>query len=259
LPTLATRIRGPDARLRSREPDFSFRFRFVTSEGAAATAVEILLLEDDSETARALCLGLRERGYAVAHAASASEGLRLVGNQCFDAAVLDLMVPDGDGFDVLNELRREGGTTPVLIVTARDSVAERVEGLERGADDYLVKPFAFAELLARLRALLRRPARRIEPLTAGPLALDPAHRRAEIGGRLLDLTRTEFELVLCMLERRGEVLTRRHLLELVWGYRFDPGTNVVEVHVARLRRKLEAAGVDDLIRTVRGVGYVLEV
>jgi two-component system copper resistance phosphate regulon response regulator CusR len=227
------------------------------TEGAAATAVEILLLEDDSETARTLRLGLRECGYEVAVAGDAGQGLRLAQSQRFDAAILDLMVPEGSGFDVLRELRRDGGTTPVLIVTARDSVAERVDGLERGADDYLVKPFAFAELLARLRALLRRPARRFEPLAAGPLELDPVHRRAHVGGRRVELTRTEFDLLLCMLERRGEVLTRRHLLELVWGYRFDTGTNVVEVHLARLRRKLESAGASELIRTVRGVGYVL--
>ena len=219
--------------------------------------MEILLLEDDSETARTLRLGLRECGYEVAVAGDASQGLRLAQSQRFDAAILDLMVPEGSGFDVLRELRCDGGTTPVLIVTARDSVAERVEGLERGADDYLVKPFAFAELLARLRALLRRPARRFEPLAAGLLELDPVHRRAHVGGRRVELTRTEFDLLLCMLERRGEVLTRRHLLELVWGYRFDTGTNVVEVHLARLRRKLESAGASELIRTVRGVGYVL--
>jgi DNA-binding response OmpR family regulator len=234
------------------------RARFAKQEGAAATAVEILLLEDDSETARALCLGLRERGYEVALAQGASDGLRLASRQRFDAAILDLMVPEGSGFDVLRELRRDGGATPVLIVTARDTVAERVEGLERGADDYLVKPFAFAELLARLRAVLRRPARRFEPLLAGLLELDPVRRRAAVGGRRVELTRTEFDLLLCMLERRGEVLTRRHVLELVWGYRFDPGTNVVEVHLARLRRKLEGAGAGELIRTVRGVGYVLD-
>jgi len=220
--------------------------------------MEILLLEDDSETARALCLGLREGGYRVSHAASASQGLSHARRQRFDAAILDLMVPEGSGFDVLRELRLEGGATPVLIVTARDAVAERVEGLERGADDYLVKPFAFAELLARLRAVLRRPTRRFEPMHAGALELDPVHRRAGVDGRRLELTRTEFDLLLCMLERRGEVLTRRHLLELVWGYRFDPGTNVVEVHLARVRRKLEGAGAGDLIRTVRGVGYVVE-
>ena len=166
------------------------------------------------------------------------------------------MVPEGSGFDVLRELRRDGGTTPVLIVTARDSVAERVEGLERGADDYLVKPFAFAELLARLRARAAASGAALRAAAAGPLELDPVHRRASVGGRRVELTRTEFDLLLCMLERRGEVLTRRHLLELVWGYRFDPGTNVVEVHLARLRRKLEGAGAGELIRTVRGVGYV---
>jgi DNA-binding response OmpR family regulator len=219
--------------------------------------MRILLLEDDTETARALCQGLGERAYDVAHAASAGDGLQLVLRTRFDAAILDLLVPGGSGLDVLAELRREGGATPVLILTARDGVTDRVAGLERGADDYLVKPFAFAELLARLRALLRRPAKRFEPLRAGPLEVDPVHRRVAADGRRVELTRTEFDLLLCLLERRGEVLSRRHVLELVWGYRFDPGTNVVEVHLARLRRKLEAVGSGELIQTVRGVGYVL--
>jgi DNA-binding response OmpR family regulator len=219
--------------------------------------VKILLLEDDLETALALCGGLAERGYELAHAESCPAALALLDRQRFDAAILDLMVPDGSGYDVLRRLREERDGVPVLILTARDAVEERVDGLELGADDYLVKPFAFSELLARLRALLRRPAQRVEPLRVGALEIDPLRRLAAHGGRSLDLTRTEFDLLRCLAERRGEVLTRRHLLELVWGYRFDPKTNVVEVHVAHLRRKLEAGGAGDLIRTVRGVGYAL--
>jgi DNA-binding response OmpR family regulator len=172
--------------------------------------------------------------------------------------VLDLMVPGGTGYEVLHALRESHDSIPVLILTARDRVDDRVEGFGRVADDYLVKPFAFAELVARLDALLRRPARRVEPLRAGGVALDPLHRRATADGVRIDLTRVEFDLLLALFERRGAVLTRRQLLETVWGYRFDPGTNVVEVHVARLRRKLEAVGAPDLVRTVRSVGYAVD-
>lgn len=220
--------------------------------------MRVLLLEDDRETAHTLCKALAERGYEPAHADDCPAALDLISAQRFDAAVLDLVVPGGHGYEVLAALRRADPGTPVLILTARDAVADRVEGLERGADDYLVKPFAFAELLARLRALLRRPPRRVEPLQVGPLEIDPLHRRVACAGRPLELTRTEFELALCLAERPGEILTRRHILELVWGYRFDPGTNVVDVHVNRLRRKLEAVGVADRLRTVRGIGYVLD-
>jgi DNA-binding response OmpR family regulator len=133
-----------------------------------------------------------------------------------------------------------------------------VTGLDRGADDYLVKPFAFAELLARIRALLRRPSQRVEPIHRDRLTIDPVRRQVICNGVLLDLTRTEFELLLAFVERRGEILNRSLLLELVWGYRFDPGTNIVDVHVNRLRRKLADSGHPDLIRTVRGVGYVVD-
>jgi len=220
--------------------------------------VQLLLLEDDRELAAALAQGLARSGYAVAHAETCPDALACVARTRFDVAVLDLMVPGGSGYDVLQALRATPDAIPVLILTARDRVAERVEGLGRGADDYLVKPFAFAELVARLDALLRRPARRVEPLCAGGLAIDPLHRRVTAGEQRVELTRVEFDLLLVLVEQRGAVRTRRQLLETVWGYRFDPGTNVVEVHLARLRRKLEAAGAADLIRTVRSVGYVVD-
>ena len=219
--------------------------------------MQLLLIEDDGELASALAKGLARSGYAVVHAESCPAALEHVARTRFDVAVLDLMVPGGSGYDVLRALRGSADAIPVLILTARDRVDERVEGLGRGADDYLVKPFAFAELVARLDALLRRPARRVEPLRAGPLVLDPLHRRVTAGERRVELTRVEFDLLAALVERRGSVLTRRQLLESVWGYRFDPGTNVVEVHVARLRRKLEGAGASDLVRTVRSVGYVV--
>jgi len=220
--------------------------------------MRVLLLEDDPETARTLCEGLGARGYEVAHACDVASAARLLGDASVDAAILDLMVPGGNGLDVLDEIRRCGRGTPVLILTARETVEDRVGGLERGADDYLVKPFAFAELLARLRALLRRSTIRAERLRIGALEIDPSHHRVRIGRRFVDFTRTEFDLLLCLAERRGEILGRRLLLQLVWGYRFDPGTNVVDVHVNRLRRKLESAGVPGVPRTVRGIGYVVD-
>jgi DNA-binding response OmpR family regulator len=218
----------------------------------------VLLLEDDLATAEAVACGLSARGYEVVPATDARQAAALGKERPFDAAILDLMVPGGGGYAALQQIRQQSPGLPVLILTARDSVADRVEGLERGADDYLVKPFAFIELAARLAALLRRPQTRVEALRVGELEIDPLQRRAFHRGAPLPLTPREFELLLCFASHRGEVLTRKELLEGVWGYRFDPGTNVVDVHVTRLRRKLEGAGGESLIRTVRGIGYALD-
>jgi two-component system copper resistance phosphate regulon response regulator CusR len=219
--------------------------------------VHVLLLEDDTATADAIRTGLERSGFTVTLASTGAEALDRVGTSRFAAVVLDVMVPEGSGYDVLAHLRARGDEVPVLMLTARDAVRDRVDGLERGADDYLVKPFAFTELLARLRALLRRPARRFETLTVAGITLDPIHRHASVDGRRLDLTRVEFDLLLGLAEQGGSTVTRRDLLASVWGYRFDPGTNVVDVHVGRLRRKLELAGAAGAIRTVRGLGYAL--
>jgi DNA-binding response OmpR family regulator len=196
------------------------------------------------------------QGHEVVHACDVPAALARL-DASFDAAVLDLLVPGGSGYDVLAVLRTRCPDARVLLLTARDSVEDRVEGLDRGADDYLVKPFALSELAARLRALLRRPSPTPDVIRAGKIELDVRRRRASLGDALLNLTPREFDLLLCLTERQGEVLTRKEILRLVWSYDFDPGTNVVEVHVTRLRRKLEDEGVCDLIRTVRGVGYVL--
>jgi two-component system OmpR family response regulator len=217
--------------------------------------VRILLLEDDLETASALEKGLSLEGHQVSVAARAKAALDFVAAAPFDVAVLDISVPDGSGYDVLAALRAGAHPTQVLMLTARGSVEDRVAGLDRGADDYLVKPFSFAELAARLRALDRRPAPRAVELRSDVLSLDLIRRTATVRGERLDLTPTEFSLLAALLRERGAPLSRRALLREVWGYEFDPGTNVVDVHVNRLRRKLEDRGLEDVIRTVRGSGY----
>jgi two-component system OmpR family response regulator len=217
--------------------------------------VRILLLEDDLETASALEKGLSLEGHHVSVAVRARDALGFVAADSFDVAVLDVSVPDGSGYDVLAALRAERRPTQVLMLTARGSVEDRVEGLDRGADDYLVKPFSFAELAARLRALDRRAKPAAMELRSEALTLDLVRRSASVHGERLELTPTEFSLLAALLRERGAPLSRRALLREVWGYEFDPGTNVVDVHVNRLRRKLEDRGLDDLIRTVRGSGY----
>jgi DNA-binding response OmpR family regulator len=221
--------------------------------------VQILLLEDDLETARAVSAGLETRGFTVSLATDVPSAQRLAEERRFDAAVLDVMVPGGSGLDVLQTLRSSGSGMPILLLTARDRVEDRVDGLHRGADDYLVKPFAFVELAARIEALLRRPSHRVEPLRVGRLEIDAVRRRTLFDGVALDLTPKEHELLFALASRDGAVLSRKEILEEVWGYKFDPGTNVVDVHVTRLRRKLEDVGATGLIRTIRGVGYSLEV
>jgi DNA-binding response OmpR family regulator len=217
--------------------------------------VRILLLEDDRETASAVEKGLSREGHRVSVAARAGGALDLVAAERFDVAVLDVSVPDGSGYDVLAALRAGQHPTQVLMLTARGSVTDRVEGLDRGADDYLVKPFSFAELAARLRALERRAKPSSTELRSDALVLDLIRRTATVRGERLDLTPTEFSLLAALLRERGAPLSRRALLREVWGYEFDPGTNVVDVHVNRLRRKLEDRGLEDVIQTVRGSGY----
>jgi DNA-binding response OmpR family regulator len=173
--------------------------------------------------------------------------------------VLDLAMPDLDGLEVLRRVRDNGDEVPICILSARDEVDDRVRGLEAGADDYVVKPFALEEVAARLHALLRRrPAAPAGPLEAGDVVVDPAAARAERGGRDLELTRRELELLALFVGRPGEILTRREMHEQVWGYTFDPGTNIADVFVGYLRRKLEAAGEPRILHTVRGVGFVLQ-
>ena len=220
--------------------------------------MRILVVEDDRKVAGFIEMGLREEGYAVDPARDGDEAIVLAHVNDYDAILLDLMLPKKNGLQVAAELRREGRTTPILMLTARDATEDVVRGLDAGADDYLTKPFKFDELLARLRALVRRGgATRVERITAGPLELDRLKHQAYVGGRALDLTPREFQLLEHFMMHKDDVVRRTELLEKVWDMHFDPESNVVDVHVGNLRRKLREAGYDGIIRTVRGVGFRL--
>jgi two-component system copper resistance phosphate regulon response regulator CusR len=221
--------------------------------------VRVLIVEDEPKSAAYLRKGLSENGYIADLAENGEDGLYLARNSDYDLLILDIMLPRRDGWSVIAELRRTGKQTPVLFLTARDAVSDRVKGLDLGADDYLVKPFAFSELLARIRTILRRgPARRSEMLRYADLELDPLSHRAARGGKRLDLTPKEFLLLSLFVRRAGEVLSRTLIAEQVWDMNFDCGTNVVDVHVRRLRSKVDDPFAKKLIHTIRGAGYVLE-
>ena len=219
--------------------------------------MRLLVVEDNEQLAKLLAKGLQTAGYDTDVFGTVAEARTALLMLDYAAVILDLGLPDGDGLAVLRELRHRKDSVPVLVLTARGGLQDRISGLRSGADDYLVKPFAFAELMARVQALLRRPTRRVEPLRFDGLDIDLLHRRVLAHGRHLDLTRVEFDILLALAEARGDAVTRRDLLATVWGYRFEPGTNVIDVHVARLRRKLESVGAASAIRTVRGIGYAL--
>lgn len=222
-------------------------------------SAKVLVIEDEPKAAAYLRQGLTEAGFVVDMARDGEAGLRAARMTDYGLVICDLMLPGRDGFSVVAELRRAGRSMPILVVTARAEVDSRVRGLELGADDYLVKPFAFAELLARVRALLRRtPVRAPDVYRIGDLVCDPRSRRVERAGHRIDLTPREFSLLLFLLERAGEVVPRTLIADRVWDMNFDSNTNVIDVHVRRLRAKLEAPGLAPLIHTVRGVGYVLE-
>jgi DNA-binding response OmpR family regulator len=219
----------------------------------------VLIVEDEAKVRRGLERGLAAEGYEVAAAADGDDGSRRASGQDFDCIVLDLMLPGRGGLQILAGLRQAGRTTPVLLLTARDAVEDRVAGLDAGADDYLVKPFAFAELLARLRALLRRgqaPAETV--LRAGDLEMDLLRRRVSRGGEAVELTQREFDLLQYLLRHKNANVTRGMLGRDVWRESCIGLTNVIDVHVTHLRRKVERAGRPQLILTVRGVGYRLE-
>lgn len=221
--------------------------------------MKILVIEDEPKAAAYLQQGLSEAGYVVDVASDGDSGLIAARNNDYALVVCDLMLPHRDGLSVVSELRRAGRAMPVLFVTARDDIDARVRGLDAGADDYMIKPFAFAELLARVRALLRRtPARAPDIYRLADLVCDPRSRRVERGGRRIDLAPREFALLQFFLERAGEVVSRTLIASHVWDMNFDSDTNVIDVQVRRLRTKIDLSGAAPLIHTVRGVGYVLE-
>jgi len=221
--------------------------------------VRALLVEDDSTIAEFVTRGLREAGFAVDHASDGEQGLTAALGQQYDVAIVDVMLPRRDGLSLIDELRRRGVVTPVLILSARRSVDDRVRGLQAGGDDYLTKPFAFAELLARVQALVRRATRSPEPtsLTVDDLTLDLLSRRVTRGAKAIDLRPREFALLEYLMRNAGKVVSKTMILSHVWEYSFDPQTNIVDVLVSRLREKIDRPYEKKLLHTVRGVGYVL--
>ena len=221
--------------------------------------MRILVIEDEKKTAAFLAKGLREAGFDVDLAGDGESGLELARKKKFDLLIVDVMLPNKDGWEVVAELRRDGIRTPILFLTARDSVRDRVKGLELGADDYLVKPFAFSELLARIRSLLRRaPVRPQEHLRIDDLELDLKRHKAVRSGAKLNLTPKEFKLLEHLVRSAGEVVSRAEIAEHVWDIGFKTDTNVVDVVVRRLRAKVDDPFKTKLVHTIRGVGYVLK-
>jgi two-component system, OmpR family, response regulator len=221
--------------------------------------VHVLLIEDDTEAARFLVKGLRESGYTVEHAADGRAGLTQTTSGQFDLVITDRMLPHVDGLTVIEAMRAKGIATPVLVLSALGGVDDRVRGLKAGGDDYLTKPFAFAELLARIEALLRRhpSAPHSTRLKVEDLEFDLIARRVTRGGRELDLTARELKLLEYLMRRAGQVVTRTMLLEGVWDLHFDPQSNLIDVHISRLRQAIDRGTDQPLIHTVRGTGYVL--
>ncbi len=221
--------------------------------------MRILLVEDDTSVASFITKGLKEEQYAVDATADGEEGFQMASTIPYDLLILDVMVPKMDGFTICRRLREKGSTTPILLLTARDRVEDRVTGLDTGADDYLTKPFAFPELLARIRALLRRgntqPATR---LAAADLELDPIAHRVWRAGQEIALTNKEYALLEYLLRNANRVLTRTAIIDHVWDIQYDSMTNIVDVHIRSLRSKMDRDYSSQLIHTVRGVGYVLK-
>lgn len=222
--------------------------------------MRILLVEDDAKTASFITRGLKEAGYAVDHAANGEEGLTLASMETYDAAIVDIMLPQMDGLSLITRMRNQRINTPVLILSAKRSVEDRVKGLQKGGDDYLVKPFSFSELLARIQALIRRSNAALEPavLKAGNLTLDLLKHEVTRSGRKIDLQPREFSLLEYLMYNKGRILSKTMILEHIWDYSFDPQTNVVDVLICRLRNKVDRDFPVKLIQTIRSVGYVIK-
>ena len=222
--------------------------------------MRVLLVEDDIKIASFIIRGLRSAGYAVDHAPDGEEGLYLVLTQPYDIAIIDIMLPKRDGLSLIEHMRARKVNTPVMILSARDSVDDRVKGLETGGDDYLTKPFAFSELLARVQALIRRAGGISDPtrLSVGDLSVNLLTREVARGGRNIVLQPLEFSLLEYLMRNAGRIVSKTMIMEHVWDYNFDPQTNVVEVRISRLRDKIDKGFTNKLIHTIRGAGYVLK-
>jgi two-component system OmpR family response regulator len=222
--------------------------------------MNVLVIEDDGKTAAFVVRGLEESGFTVDHAANGEDGVHLATTRRYDVMVVDRMIPGLDGLSVIKAMRAAGVETPTIVLSSLGHADHRVEGLRAGSDDYLGKPFAFVELLARVEALLRRNSRRNETvrLEVGDLTLDLLARRAERGDKPLDLLPREFQILECLMRNVGRVVTRAMLLETVWHYHFDPSTNVIDVQMSRLRAKVDKDFPAALIHTVRGAGYIIK-
>jgi two-component system OmpR family response regulator len=222
--------------------------------------MRILLVEDDSKIASFIVKGLKAAGYAVDHALDGEKGLDMALTEAYDTAIIDIMLPKLDGLSLIEKMRKEKIHTPVIILSAKGSIDDRVKGLQTGSDDYITKPFAFSELLARVQALIRRAGGLSEPtrLAAGDLSLNLLTREVTRGGRKIDLQPIEFSLLEFLMRSAGRVVSKTMIMEHVWNYNFDPQTNVVEARICRLRDKIDRDFDRKLIHTVRGVGYVLK-
>ena len=222
--------------------------------------MRILIVEDDSATADFISKGLSQSGFRCVHAADGLEGLIKLRSESFDLAVVDIMLPKLDGLLLIGEVRAAGLTLPIIVLSARDSVESKIQGLEKGGDDYLAKPFSFAELLARIQALLRRASHTAEPtsLVAGDLVMDLLSRKVTRNGVNIDLQPLEFQLLEYLMRNRGKVVSRTTILEHVWEYNFDTQSNIVEAGIFRLREKVDKPFEHKMIRTVRGFGYALD-
>jgi two-component system OmpR family response regulator len=222
--------------------------------------MRILLVEDDVKIASFIVKGLKAAGYAVDHARDGEEGLHMALTEPYDTAIIDIMLPKRDGLSLIEKMRKEKVSTPVIILSAKGSIDDRVKGLQTGGDDYLTKPFAFSELLARVQALIRRAGGLAEPtrLMVGDLSINLLTREVTRGGREIDLKPIEFSLLEYLMRSTGRVVSKTMIMEHVWNYDFDPQTNVVEARICRLRDKIDRDFHKKLIHTIRGVGYVLK-
>lgn len=222
--------------------------------------MRVLVVEDDKETSKFIAKGLRQEGFAVDTRLNGTDGLHLALTEPYDAAVIDIMLPELDGLALIDEMRRKKVHTPVIVLSAKGSVDDRIKGLQAGGDDYLVKPFAFSELVARIQALIRRATREEEPtsLSVGNLEMDLVRRKVCRNDIQIDLQPKEFALLEYLMRNVGRVVSKTMIMEHVWDYNFDPRTTVVETRVCRLRDKVDRPFGNELIHTIRGVGYVLE-